>query len=190
MKNYFSVLKMVSMEDYEPYNDDQFEYDEIDNALVPIEGELIQDYKIGERIIPNDELLLKLHTACVKKIQLKQEYFAGGVGDNDFNPDSDYLTLQMKEVFDTYEHISNTTYVTWFLSNDETLPEDRNSDDYKEYKAKYLNTTLSKSEQEENLDFFMGECNSIARIEVVDIAYDFNSQKKIYFLEIKPFLWE
>jgi hypothetical protein len=58
---------------------------------------------------------------------------------------------------------------------------------YKEYKSKNINSVLTEAQQKNNLSFFLKECNILARIEVVDIIYDFINQRKIYVLDMKPF---
>lgn len=179
MKNYFSVLKWVSNMDYSP--DDN----EVKNALVPTFYSWNQDFKIGERIIPNYELLWKLHTACVDWIHLEN---------NAFNPER--LDLRMEYVFDTYERVDNTTYLSWLLSNDPDLAipdwldvEGNLMESYKKYRDKYFESTITEKTQENNMNFFFKELNVLARIEVVDIIYDFINDSKIYVLEMKEFTY-
>lgn len=180
MKNYFSVLRWVSNMDYSP--DD----DKSKNALVPAFDSWNQDFKIGERIMPNYELLWKLHTACVDWIHLEN---------NAFNPARN-LDLRMEYVFDTYERVDNTTYLSWLLSNDpeNAIPnyldcEGEIMESYKRYKDKYVETIITERTQENNMNFFFKELNVLARIEVVDIIYDFINDSKIYVLEMKEFIY-
>lgn len=180
MKNYFSVLRWVSDMDYSP-NDDGGK-----NALVPAFDSWNQDFKIGERIIPNYELLWKLHTACVDWINLENDAF---------NP-AHNLDLKMKYVFYTYERVDNPTYLSWLLSNDLGLAipdflnvEGNLMESYKIYRDKYFESIITEKTQENNMDFFFKELNVLARIEVVDIIYDFINDKKIYILEMERFIY-
>lgn len=186
MKSYFCVLNWVTDMDYNPTYK---ENNEIFNALVPIEGtDWNQEFKIGERVLPGYNLLWKFHKACVKWIQLEN---------GSFNPDSDNISLKMEDVFDRFERVSNTTYISWFLStNDEDwgIPEyldceGKVKSKYDEYKNRYIKTRLSEIRQESNAELFFNECIMISRIEVVDIIYDFINQRKIYVLEMKPFTY-
>jgi hypothetical protein len=183
MKNYFSVLGWVTNMNYHPTHE---ENSEIFNALVPLEEtDWNQDFKIGERVLPGYNLLWKFHEACVRWIQLEN---------GSFNPKSNDISLKMEDVFDRFERVSNTTYLSWFLSNSEDnyIPDYLNSDgevnpNYEEYKNYYIKTKLSETRQEDNAEFFFNECIMISRIEVVDIIYDFINQRKVYVLEMKPF---
>ena len=185
MKNYFSVLKWVRNLDYNP------DEGEIENALVQLEDEWGQDFKIGERVLPGLILLWKLHTACVKLIQ-RGDYFLENYRCE--YSDRDGLNLRMKDVFDFYEIVENTTYMSWMLSNNPEWPiaeyidnDGEETQRYKEYKSKNINSVLTEAQQKNNLSFFLKECNILARIEVVDIIYDFINQRKIYVLDMKPF---
>ena len=184
MESYFSVLKWVTDMDYCPTHE---ENNEIFNALVPLDKtDWNQDFKIGERVLPGYNLLWKLHVACVKWIQLENK---------SFNPDSDNISLKMEDVFDRFQRVFNTTYLSWFLSNDEDgcipnyLWNGEVNPDYEMYKDTYLKTKLSETRQEDNAEFFFNECIVISRIEVVDIIYDFINQRKVYVLEMKPFIY-
>ena len=186
MKNYFSVLKWVRNLDYDP------DGGEIENALVPLEEDN-QDFKIGERILPGRELLWKLHVACVKLIQ-RGDYFLENYKCE--YSDCDGLNLRMKDVFEYYEIVENPTYMSWMLSNDPdgalNFPFRDNyeeSERYKDYKRENIKSTLTEAQQEDNLNFFLKECNTLARIEVVDVIYDFANQRKVYFLDMESFTY-
>ena len=174
MKNYFCVLNWVSDRDYIPCGD------EIINVLVPLEDDWNQDFKIGERVLPNYDLLKKLHNACV-------QYLKGDITSG--------LDLKMKDIFDIFECLDHKAYISWFLSPsvDGQIPDyiinKRINPEYIEYKNKHLEAIVTSEDQDSNLDVFDSEVNPSVRIEVSDIIYDFVDQRKIYILEMKPFTY-
>lgn len=176
MENYFSVLPWITNMDYDPSA-----VQDVRNALIPISKDL--DIKIGERILPNYNLLWDLHTACVRWIKTERDYQDNYAKEDEYN-----LDLRVRDILDIYERIDSKTYIKWFLTSDDcNIISDRDSYYYKEYKENYLNTILTGSKQEDNLQFFYKECNVLARIEVKDIIYDFINHRKVYILNMKSF---
>ena len=168
MKKYFSAKNWVSADAYYSYGDSN----ELVNVLVPINRNL--DLRIGETIIPTYELLKDLVKSCIKWIK----EFHGTFEDNG---------IPYETIFDVYEEVKNNEFfVSWILSK-KIIPSKSNEKQYEIYKKAYFDNTLSYSEIDENIKRFIEELGIEAdvRIEVSDVIHDFQTDSKIYVLDIK-----
>ena len=168
MKKYFSAKNWVSADAYYSEGD----INEAVNVLVPINRNL--DLRIGETIIPTYELLKDLTKSCIKWIK----EFHGTFEDSE---------IPYEIIFDVYEEVKNNEFfVSWILSK-EIIPSKSNEKQYENYKKAYFDNTLSYSEIDENIKRFIEELGIEAdvRIEVSDVIHDFQTDSKIYVLDIK-----
>ena len=168
MKKYFSAKNWVSADAYYSYGD----INELFNVLVPVDSNL--DLRIGETIIPTYELLKDLTNSCIKWIK----EFHGTFEDSE---------IPYEIIFDVYEEVKNNEFfVSWILSK-KIIPSKSNEKQYENYKKAYFDNTLSYSEIDENIKGFIEELGIGAdvRIEVSDVIHDFQTDSKIYVLDIK-----
>ena len=172
MKKYFSAKNWVSADAYYSYGDVNGDINEVVNVLVPVNRDL--DLRIGETIIPTYELLKDLTNSCIKWIK----EFHGTFEDSE---------IPYETIFDVYEEVKNNEFfVSWILSK-EIIPSKSNEKQYENYKKAYFDNTLSYSEIDENIKRFIEELGIGAdvRIEVSDVIHDFQTDSKIYVLDIK-----
>ena len=167
MKKYFSAKNWVSADAYYSYGDSN----ELVNVLVPVNSNL--DLRIGETIIPTYELLKDLTKSCIKWIK-------------EFHGTFEDCGIPYKTIFDVYEEVKNNEFfVSWILSK-KIIPS-KSEKQYENYKKAYFDNTLSYSEIDENIKRFIEELGIGAdvRVEVSDVIHDFQTDSKIYVLDIK-----